>query len=941
MPDVFLSYAREDDAIVERLRTALIARDREVWLDRSTELGEGIVPASDWNASALDGIDRSDGFVFVLSPSSLASRPCRDELAYAVAGNKRLLPVCVADPPDPPVAGHEVPEPLRSLSWIMLRPGTDDFEAGVDALIRALDTDIDVVREHTRILVRAKAWELAQRRTSPLLRGEELRAAELWLPRAAAAGAPPTEVQRDFIIASRRTANRRQRIAVVGSLTVTAVAIALSVFALIQRSQARHQAKLANSRALAASAQASLGTDPEQSIALAAHGVRTSPTPEAVNALAVALQASRLRAVLNGSSAVDAVAFSPDGRELAVGYDDGAVGMWRLADRGLLWIQGRGDPAAESLSFTAQGDRLVVGRGTTGTVAHGCSTDVLNAANGHIEQPLDVATTGICSQYVAVVGATREVAVSTDTGLVGLWNVDTGRSIGPRVQEIGGSLQVASGITAAPNGKQLAVTGVHVVALVNLAPGPALPSGGPSGVIDSCWCGATPQAAVAYGLFNPTASAFSPDGRQLFVADEYQSSIFDLGYDVATQLYAQNNVTVAAAWAADGRIVAGAASYLGVDVWSSSSRLVELLHGNAGSKFLAVALTADGTLAGGASDGSVRVWAADPDLWNASVATPTNDYLSDAGVAPGVGLTAVGDAQTGVLLIDHDGRLGSTLHPHGDEDAGFAVGADGVLAFARAGRIEVWRLPSGAAIHSWPLPAGAHRAAPTAVAVSANGQAAAALYDDGRVARFGPRGEVSTMIPGISATTLTALSMSPDGRLLAVTAGSTVRILDARLATVRRFDGDAADFAPTGTLLAVQTPSNAIDIVRTGDWSTQAVVHGDTAPGTNSPQLTFSPGGALLATVGGDGVLRVWDAADGALLVTRQLVESAHRVQQLGIPVVALTADGDAVVADGPDDAIRTYDVCDKCLDPHALLAQADARLAEITPVPEQAQTDR
>jgi WD40 repeat protein len=840
MPDVFLSYAREDDAIVERLRAALTARDREVWLDRSTGLGEGIVPASDWNASALDGIDRSDGFVFVLSPSSLASRPCRDELAHAVAGNKRLLPVCVSDPPDPPVGGQEVPEPLRPLSWIMLRPGIDDFDAGVDALIRALDADIDVVREHTRILVRAKAWELAQRRTSPLLRGEELRAAELWLPRAAAAGAPPTDVQRDFIIASRRTANRRQRIAVAGSLTVAAVAIALSVLALIQRSHARHQARLANSRALAASAQASLGTDPEQSIALAARGVRIAPTPQAVNALAVALQASRLRAILNGSSAVDAVAFSPDGRELAVGYDDGAVRMWRLADRKPLWIQGRGAPAAESLSFTAQGDRLVVGRGTTGTVADGCSTDVLNAANGQIEQPLDVATTGFCSRYVAVVGATRDVAVSTGTGLVGLWNVDTGRSIGPRVQEITGSLQVASGITAAPNGKQLAVTGVHLVALVNLAPGSALPSGGPSGVIDSCWCGATAQAAVAHGLFNRSASAFGPDGSQLFVAGEYQSLIFDLGY-VATQLYAQNGGTGAAAWAADGRIVAGAASYLGVDVWSSSSRLVELLHGNAGSTFLAVALTADGTLAGGASDGSVRVWAADPDLWNASIATPTNVYLADAGVAPGVGLTAVGDAQTGVLLIDHDGRLRSTLHPHGDEDAGFAVGANGVLAFARSGRMEAWRLPSGAPIHSWPLPAGAQRAPPTAVAVSANGQAAAALYDDGRVTRFGPGPEVSTTIPGMSATTLTALSMSPDGRLVAVTAGSTVRILDARLVTVRRFAGDAADFAPTGTLLAVQIPSNAIDILRTGDWSTQAVVQGDTAPATNSSQLTSRP----------------------------------------------------------------------------------------------------
>ncbi len=941
MPDVFLSYAHEDDAIVERLRAALTTRNREVWLDRSTGLGEGIVPASDWNASALDGIDRSDGFVFVLSPSSLASRPCRDELAHAVAGNKRLLPVCVADPPDPPVDGQAVPESLRPLSWIMVRPGIDDFDAGVDALIRALDTDIEIVREHTRILVRAKAWELARRRTSPLLRGEELRAAERWLPRAAAAGAPPTDVQRDFIIASRQTANRRQRIAVAGSLTVAAVAVALSVFALIQRSHARHQAKLAQSRADAASAQASLGTDPEQSIALAAAGVRRSPTPQAVNALAVALQTSRLRAVLNLGNTVDAVAFSPDGRQLAIGSDDGAVRLWQLSDRRVLWTQmGAADQSAGSLSFTAQGDRLIVGRSS---VNHGCSTEVLSSASGTVKRTLGTTSVGTCSQYVAVVGATREVAVSTGNGLLGLWNVDTGLLVGPRIQEITGSVQVASGLAVAPTGKRLAVVGVHQVALVDLTPGSTLPSGGPSRVIDSCWCGATPRAAIADGLFNPAAAAFSPDGTHLLIGGEYQSAIFDLDLGVAQQLYAQNGGTGATAWAADGRVLAGPAGYVGIDVWSSSSRLVELLHGGTGSRFTSVAMSADGTLAGGGSGngyntGSVRIWAANPDRWDTSIPTPASADLGGAYTAGQVGLTAVGDATTGIVLVDAGGRrVGPPLYPHGGRDTPgeqygpFAVGDDGILAFTRGERLVEWRLPSGRPLRSWALPTAAVRAVPTEIAISADGTTAAIGYAGDQVTRFAPNGETTRAVPGL--VNLSQLSISPDGQLLAVTDNSGIRILNARLAIIRTVAGDAAAFAPHGELLAVQTPSGSIDVLRSTTWDTQATAEGDVAPATGAGNLAFSPDGDLLASVGGDGILRVWDSADGALLATRQVLESTVTAQQTTSDAVALTDGGKAILADQADNAIRTYDVCDQCLDAKALLSQAAARLAEIRPV--------
>ena len=272
MPDFFISYAREDEQFVDRLRAALTAREREVWVDRSAQLGAGIEPGDNWRTSTEEGIARSEAFVFVLSESSARSEPCSGELAHAVAVNKRLLPVCIEEPSDDAL----VPAQIRDLSWVMMRPA-DPFDAGVDALIRGLDTDIEVVREHTRLLIRARAWELGNRRSSPLLRGAELRAAEDWLSRAATAGAPPTESQREFIVASRRAATRRQRLAVGGALAVAGVAIGLSIFALVQRAHAVHESDDAFARQLDADAQSTFATDPELSVLLADRSAHVVP----------------------------------------------------------------------------------------------------------------------------------------------------------------------------------------------------------------------------------------------------------------------------------------------------------------------------------------------------------------------------------------------------------------------------------------------------------------------------------------------------------------------------------------------------------------------------------------------------------------------------------------------------------------------------------------
>ena len=107
--------------------------------------------------------------------------------------------------------------------------------AGLDrkiaVLAEAINTDIEWVREHTRIGERAEEWNAARRRGSMLLRGEALESAERWLARQPKTGSAPAELHREFIAASRRGSTRRLRFWLAGAVAALAIASALGVVA--------------------------------------------------------------------------------------------------------------------------------------------------------------------------------------------------------------------------------------------------------------------------------------------------------------------------------------------------------------------------------------------------------------------------------------------------------------------------------------------------------------------------------------------------------------------------------------------------------------------------------------------------------------------------------------------------------------------------------------
>jgi len=216
MADVFISYAREDKAFAHRLCEALKQKNRETWID-----AEGILPSAEWRQEIFGAIEAAGTLVQIVSPHSVESKICRDELSCAVNHNKRIIPILYAE-----VEEESLPDSIRERQWIPIRE-SDDFDAGLASLLTALDTNIEWVRSHTRLLTRAIEWDKHARDYSYALRGVDLKKAEAAV--ALGDGFEPKllPLQIDYILASRKAATKR---AALGMAAATVALISVIIF---------------------------------------------------------------------------------------------------------------------------------------------------------------------------------------------------------------------------------------------------------------------------------------------------------------------------------------------------------------------------------------------------------------------------------------------------------------------------------------------------------------------------------------------------------------------------------------------------------------------------------------------------------------------------------------------------------------------------------------
>jgi hypothetical protein len=193
---VFISYSRDDLDFADQLDIALRLYGFDTTLDRHAISG-----GEEWKQRLGSLIREADTVVFVLSPSSAASAICSWEVEEAASLEKRIIPViCRA------LEGVSPPSRLRDLHYIHFynepkSPGSG-FGSGQAQLVKALTSDLEWLREHTRLFLRATEWEVGGRAENRLLSGSDIVTAKAWASRRPKDAPEPTALHLDFIRSS-------------------------------------------------------------------------------------------------------------------------------------------------------------------------------------------------------------------------------------------------------------------------------------------------------------------------------------------------------------------------------------------------------------------------------------------------------------------------------------------------------------------------------------------------------------------------------------------------------------------------------------------------------------------------------------------------------------------------------------------------------------------
>ena len=219
--DVFISYSRKDSDFVRKLNEVLQIQNKKTWFDQ-----ESIASGVDFQREIYKGIESSNNFLFIISPSSIESPYCASEVEYAKKLNKRIVTVLYQKVD--PTKLHPV---LASVQWIDFRNHGGDFLTNFGELTRTLDADPEYIRNHTRLLLKAMEWDKEGRDDSFLLRSKDLKASQQWLVQSTNKEPAPIELQLQYLAASQELPKRK-----VKRRTVLLTSVAVTVLVCIVRS---------------------------------------------------------------------------------------------------------------------------------------------------------------------------------------------------------------------------------------------------------------------------------------------------------------------------------------------------------------------------------------------------------------------------------------------------------------------------------------------------------------------------------------------------------------------------------------------------------------------------------------------------------------------------------------------------------------------------------
>jgi len=267
-------------------------------------------------------------------------------------------------------------------------------------------------------------------------------------------------------------------------------------------------------------------------------------------------------------------------------------------------------------------------------------------------------------------------------------------------------------------------------------------------------------------------------------------------------------------------------------------------------------------------------------------------------VSPDGTRCVTGDDDAVARLWSDAGELIATLlHGHRVTRVRFHPGGDRFATASRDGFVRLWEAGSGAPLGE--LPCGTIVGD---IAYDASGERLAAGCSDGSVRIF-TFGAPQPLVIRSHDKRITAVALSPDGRMVATTsADGTAALCDSRDGT--RFEtfftgsepAECIAFSPDGKLLACGATGHAIRLWNTVT-RTSTLIKGHFGHIT---RFCFSPDGRWLATASHDDNVIVWDTTDGRRVATM----GGH---DANVTDLAFSPDGKELATASSDRTIRRW----------------------------------
>jgi type II secretory pathway pseudopilin PulG len=505
------------------------------------------------------------------------------------------------------------PELLERLAAVRLVTlDRDNVELAHEALIRHwprlhewLTEDRDGLRTHRQLTDAAQAWKTLYRDTGALYRGARLARAQEWAVGAEAALSP---LEREFLHASRaalvaeqraeRLRTRRQRRLVAVLVMLLVLASITTVSAVLAQHDATEQRNAAAAQRVITQATLLIRSDAALAEQLGLAAYRLAPTPENKDSLMRIVAAT-------GERQVDQVGFEPGGRIWGVRIGDAVVSVDDVteSDRD---TTGEGEPltnprttsdipAVDATAFSPDGRTLAMVTFDRRVQAWDLTALPDHAPLASFFAPPELCQPG-CSQ-LAIDKTGRVLAMASSKGGASLWHIGGARAVQlGRVPPTGASLR---GVAFSPNGDLLATAEEGGRIVLWDVSDPAHPevlghvrTGSVTYALNGSWIAFSPGSqliatagprnnAVLYDISDPrrprtvrslgrheesvSSVAFSPDGSKLATASADQTTeLWDLRRPNAPrlveQLSADLEVPHRASFAPDGHTVATTAS---------------------------------------------------------------------------------------------------------------------------------------------------------------------------------------------------------------------------------------------------------------------------------------------------------------------------------------------------------------------------------------------